>query len=133
MHRRISEQFVDATLATADGRTIKCHKILLSAGSGLLEELLAANPSDHPTVVLSRIRHADLRLIVDFMYSGEVAVEHARLPGLLEAARLLRIKGLWDSEQVVITFEISIIYNLSLKQSSLSLSLSGNFLSTEPR
>ena len=101
MHRRISEQFVDATLATADGRTIKCHKILLSAGSGLLEELLAANPSDHPTVVLSRIRHADLRLIVDFMYSGEVAVEHARLPGLLEAARLLRIKGLWDSEQVV--------------------------------
>ena len=90
---------MDATLATADGKTIKCHKILLSAGSGLLEELLAANPSDHPTVVLSRIRHADLRLIVDFMYSGEVAVEHARLPGLLEAARLLRIKGLWDSEQ----------------------------------
>ena len=33
------------------------------------------------------------------MYSGEVAVEHSRLPGLLEAARLLRIKGLWDSEQ----------------------------------
>ena len=99
---------MDATLATADGKTIKCHKILLSAGSGLLEELLAANPSDHPTVVLSRIRHADLRLIVDFMYSGEVAVEHARLPGLLEAARLLRIKGLWDSEQQqgIITYEI---------------------------
>ena len=128
MHDRISEQFVDATLATADGRTIKCHKILLSAGSGLLEELLAANPSDHPTVVLSRIRHADLRLIVDFMYSGEVAVEHARLPGLLEAARLLRIKGLWDSEQVhssspsgLASQNSFLACNLSLKQSSLSL------------
>ena len=39
----------------------------------------------------------DLRLIVDFMYSGEVAVEQSRLPRLLEAARLLKIKGLWDN------------------------------------
>jgi hypothetical protein len=62
-----------------------------------LEEILSANPSDHPTIVLSQVLHSDLRLIVDFMYSGEVAVEQARLPRLLEAARMLKIKGLWDS------------------------------------
>ena len=33
------------------------------------------------------------------MYAGEVSVDQERLPKLLEAARILRIKGLWDSDQ----------------------------------
>ena len=45
--------------------------MLLSAGSGYLERVLATNPSDHPTVVLSNIRYKELKLLVDFMYSGE--------------------------------------------------------------
>ena len=64
-----------------------------------MEAILAANPSDHPTVVLSQVLDEDLRLIVDFMYSGEVAVDQSRLPRLLEAARMLKIKGLWDSAE----------------------------------
>lgn len=31
---RLSERFVDVTLASADQKSIKCHRILLSAGSG---------------------------------------------------------------------------------------------------
>ena len=31
---RASQQFCDLTLSSADKRTIKCHKILLCAGSG---------------------------------------------------------------------------------------------------
>ncbi|QQP49399.1 Uncharacterized protein FKW44_010059, partial [Caligus rogercresseyi] len=31
---RTCEQFVDVTLFTSDRKSIKCHKILLSAGSG---------------------------------------------------------------------------------------------------
>ena len=31
---RFSEQFVDVTLVSADRKMIKCHKLLLSAGSG---------------------------------------------------------------------------------------------------
>ena len=49
---------------------IRAHRVLLSAGSGYLEKVLAMNPSDHPTVVLSNIRYKELKLLVDFMYSG---------------------------------------------------------------
>ena len=96
---RNSEQFVDVSLASADRKLIRCHRLLLSAGSGYLEDILAANPSDHPTIVLSQIRSEELCLLVDFMYAGEVAVEQEKLPKLLEAARILKIKGLWESEQ----------------------------------
>ena len=59
---------------TEDGVTvqvIRAHRVLLSAGSGYLEKVLAVTPSEHPTVVLSNIRYKELKLLVDFMYSGE--------------------------------------------------------------
>ncbi|XP_040570896.1 uncharacterized protein [Lepeophtheirus salmonis] len=94
---RVSEQFVDVTLSTADKKSIKCHKIILSAGSGYLEEILEENPSDHPTIVLSQIVFEDLKLLIDFMYAGEVSVEQARLVRLLDAAKILKIKGLYET------------------------------------
>jgi hypothetical protein len=62
-----------------------------------LEEILRLNPSDHPTIVLSSINYAELSLIVDFMYTGEVAVEQEQLSKLLQAAKILKIKGLYES------------------------------------
>ena len=55
------------------------------------------NPSNHPTVVLSQIQHNELKHLVEFMYSGEVAVEQESLPKLLEAANVLQIKGLYEA------------------------------------
>ena len=70
---RNDEKFVDVTLASADQKTLKCHRILLSAGSGYLERILEQNPSDHPTVVLSHINFNELKYLVEFMYSGKVS------------------------------------------------------------
>ena len=47
---------------------------------------------------MSNIAYAELSLIVDFMYTGEVAVEQDQLSKLLEAAHLLKIKGLYENE-----------------------------------
>ena len=58
---------------------------------------MTENPSEHPTIVLSQINYEELKHLVDFMYSGEVAVETDKLGKLLEAARILKIKGLWES------------------------------------
>jgi len=97
---RLEELFVDVTLATSDRQIIRAHRVLLSAGSGYLEKVLAMNPSDHPTVVLSNIRYKELKLLVDFMYSGEIAVDQQQFPVLLEAAKSLKIRGLYeDSEE----------------------------------
>ncbi|KAJ6644159.1 Protein tramtrack, beta isoform [Pseudolycoriella hygida] len=55
---------VDVTLA-AEGRSIKAHKVVLSACSSYFKSLFIENPYVH---------YADLKLIVDFMYYGEVEV-----------------------------------------------------------
>jgi len=93
---RSEELFVDVTLATMDKQTLRAHRMVLSAGSGYLEEILALNPSDHPTIVLSTISHKQLQLLVDFMYTGEISVDQPLLGGLLEAANWLQIKGLYE-------------------------------------
>jgi len=97
---RSDEKFVDVTVSSADQKSLKCHRVLLSAGSGYLEKILEQNPSDHPTIVLSHIKFNELKYLVEFMYSGEVAVEQDHLSKLLEAANILQIKGLYESAEV---------------------------------
>jgi len=41
--------------------------------------VLAAFPSEHPVVVLSQIHSRELMLLVDFMYTGSIAVEQVKL------------------------------------------------------
>jgi len=97
---RHEELFVDVSLATSDKQIIRAHRVLLSAGSGYLEKVLAFTPSEHPTVVLPSVKYKDLKLLVDFMYSGEISVDQQQFPSLLEAARWLKIRGLYeDSEE----------------------------------
>ncbi|CAA9993385.1 unnamed protein product [Nesidiocoris tenuis] len=87
-----NEQFVDVTLA-CEGRSIKCHKVMLSACSSYLEELLSQNPCQHPIVFMRDLKFWELQALVEFMYSGEVNVTQDKLPSLLAAADALQIKG----------------------------------------
>jgi len=95
---RDEELFVDVTLATIDKKVIHAHRVVLSAGSGYLQKILALTPSDHPTIVLSNLMYRELKLLVDFMYSGEIAVDQPLLAGLLDAANWLQIKGLYENK-----------------------------------
>ncbi|XP_049794325.1 protein bric-a-brac 1-like isoform X7 [Schistocerca nitens] len=88
-----NEQFVDVTLA-CEGRSIKCHKVILSACSSYFEGLLSENPCQHPIVLMKDLRYWEVQALVDFMYRGEVNVGQDKLPSLLAAAEALQIKGL---------------------------------------
>lgn len=88
-----NEQFVDVTLA-CEGRSIKCHKVMLSACSSYFEELLSQNPCQHPIVLMKDLKFWEVQALVDFMYRGEVNVGQDKLPSLLAAAEALQIKGL---------------------------------------
>ncbi|GLG92910.1 Protein jim lovell [Gryllus bimaculatus] len=88
-----NEQFVDVTLA-CEGRSIKCHKMMLSACSAYFEELLSQNPCQHPIVLMKDLKYWEVQALVDFMYRGEVNVAQDKLPSLLAAAEALQIKGL---------------------------------------
>ncbi|XP_071440958.1 uncharacterized protein [Hetaerina americana] len=97
-----NEHFADVTLA-CEARSIRCHKVVLSACSAYFESLLVSNPCQHPIVFMKDMRHRDLRALVDFMYRGEVNVSQEELASLLRAAEALQIRGLSGSDQEVAT------------------------------
>ncbi|XP_049838539.1 zinc finger and BTB domain-containing protein 17-like isoform X1 [Schistocerca gregaria] len=94
-----SELFSDVCLATVDGRQISAHRFVLSACSSYLQQLLKAvyPPTvNFPIVIVlpSEIPYRILKILVQYMYSGEATVSYGQLDGILRAAHILGIKGL---------------------------------------
>lgn len=89
-----NESFVDVTLASDEGQSIKCHKVVLSASSPYFEKLFMDNPCQHPIVILRDIYFEDLKVVVDYMYKGEINVTQSQLNSILKAAEMLRVRGL---------------------------------------
>ena len=50
--------------------------------------------------MLKDAKFTDLKALVDFMYYGEVSVEHGRLSSLLKTAESLKVKGFVDEKRV---------------------------------
>lgn len=89
------EQMVDCTLSCSDGM-IKAHKLVLSACSPYFTQLFInwTNPYQYPVIILKDMSFADLRVLIEFMYKGEVTVSQNLLPSVLESAKALQITGL---------------------------------------
>ncbi|CAH2000806.1 unnamed protein product [Acanthoscelides obtectus] len=90
-----SQSLVDVTLA-AEGTHLQAHKVVLSACSSYFQSLFTVNPCKHPIVILKDVKFADLKVMVDFMYHGEVNVSQEQLPCILKTAEMLKIKGLTE-------------------------------------
>mgnify|MGYP001160274938 FL=1 len=58
------------------------------------QELFLENNTKRPVIVLSGVKVADLRAIMQFIYTGEVNVTELDLPDLLEVAEMLGVRGL---------------------------------------
>ncbi|CAG9765245.1 unnamed protein product [Ceutorhynchus assimilis] len=96
------EAFCDVTLA-CEGKTIKAHKIVLSACSTYFETILSQYEEKDPILIMKDVKYVDIKCLVEFMYRGEINVEHNHLATLLKTAEELRIKGLaevsWRDEE----------------------------------
>lgn len=69
------EKWCDVTLACDDGRTMRAHRIILCAGSRYLGRVLSpVAAGTEAFVVLKDCSYADIRLVVQFMYSGAIEV-----------------------------------------------------------
>ena len=90
---RSRELFVDITLSCA-GQTIKAHKLVLCTGSAFFEKLLQRDSSACPIIHFYGIDMMHLRLLVDFMYLGEVDVPSSDLEQFIALADSLEVKGL---------------------------------------
>jgi len=88
-----STDFVDCTLS-CEGKSLKAHKIILSACSPYFHSLFLDNPCKHPIVILRDVKYLDLKSIVEYIYKGEVSIDREQLPEFLRSAQSLQIKGL---------------------------------------
>uniref|UniRef100_A0A336M369 CSON011245 protein n=1 Tax=Culicoides sonorensis TaxID=179676 RepID=A0A336M369_CULSO len=94
---RDDEDFVDVTLA-CDGRSLKAHRVVLSACSPYFRELLKSTPCKHPVIVLQDVAFTDLHALVEFIYHGEVNVHQRSLSSFLKTAEILRVSGLTQQQ-----------------------------------
>merc|ERR1719237_1401429 len=87
------EQFTDVVVA-AEGRHVKCHKMILSACSSYFEQLFINFTEPNQIVILKDTSFLDIVAIVEFMYKGEINVSQDKLSSLLKTAENLKVKGL---------------------------------------
>ena len=87
------EQFIDVTISCGD-QNFPAHKLILSVCSPYFKNLFLRNPCKHPIVVLKDVHYKYMKLLLIFMYRGEVAVPQEDLAGLLKVARSLQVRGL---------------------------------------
>ena len=91
------EDFIDVSLH-CEGRTLKAHKVYLSACSEYFRNVLrGTNMWQHPILFLSEIPFNDLQKILEFIYCGEVQIQQKKLGSFLKSAEILKINGLNES------------------------------------
>lgn len=85
---------VDVTLSCGD-QQIHAHRLVLSAGSTYFRNMFEkpSNPFHYPYVNLDHIYIEDLKLILEFMYKGEVVIPQDRLDTVLRSATSLEVDG----------------------------------------
>jgi len=93
------EDFVDVTLHS-EGKTLKAHKVYLSACSSYFKNVLkGTNLWQQPILFLTDVPFQDLQKILEFVYYGEVQIPQKRLQSFLKSAEILKINGLIDQFQ----------------------------------
>lgn len=84
---------VDVTLVCSD-RSLRAHKVVLSACSPFFERVFNDTPCKHPIIVLKDFKGWLIQAIVDFMYRGEISVPQKKLNLVIQAGESLQIRGL---------------------------------------
>lgn len=85
---------VDVTLSCGD-QQIHAHRVVLSACSPYFRNMFEkqANPFHYPIVNIDNIYIEDLKLVLEFMYRGEVMIPQDRLAHVLRCANSLEVDG----------------------------------------
>merc|ERR1712129_15883 len=91
---REENKYFDVTLASDDGHTIEAHKVILAAGSKVLDAILNTIKHPYPYIYLKGIKREDIESIVSFLYTGEAYVEEECLDRFFEIAEELQVNGL---------------------------------------
>ena len=86
--------FTNVTLVSDCGKSLKAHKVVLSAFSPFFKNLLVNNQHQHPLLYIRGAQYEDLKAILDFIYLGHARVEMDRVNQFIELTTDLKVKGL---------------------------------------
>ena len=94
---RFEESLSDVTLICGN-EFINAHKLVLSASSDFFQNIFRKCQKDHPLIVLNSTAMSEMSSLLDFIYNGEVKIDHENLHSFLEIGNSLKIKGLAEHE-----------------------------------
>ncbi|XP_022815789.1 broad-complex core protein isoforms 1/2/3/4/5 isoform X2 [Spodoptera litura] len=93
-----SGALTDVTLS-ASGTSVKAHRLVLASCSQYFAQLFKEVEAENNTlVVVLGCEATELRLLLTFMYTGEVTASKKILPSLLRLAQTLKVSGLTDAD-----------------------------------
>ena len=90
------EIYSDATLVCND-KFYPVHQFVLSTCSEYFKDIFYKSHQKnckHPFIVIGALQEGLVELLLSYMYKGEINVPQEYLPTLLNAAEILKIKGL---------------------------------------
>uniref|UniRef100_A0A336KKS9 CSON012069 protein n=1 Tax=Culicoides sonorensis TaxID=179676 RepID=A0A336KKS9_CULSO len=87
------DSLTDISIVCSD-KTIKAHKLLLSAASPFFHKIIESNPCKHPIMILHDYPSCIIEMILAYIYCGEINIPQAAVFVFIEVAKALEIKGL---------------------------------------
>ena len=99
---RNQEDFIDVTLVGDDSKHVVAHKLVLSTSSEYFRNIFSNNKKyfqSHALVCLAGLNYGDLSNILDFIYQGEVQIQHQDMDRFLKIAKRLKIYGLIEGDE----------------------------------
>jgi len=89
-----TSDFSDVTVVGEGGNQIKAHRVILAATSPIFEDILMKNDHPKPLIYMRGIKGSHLKLLMSYIYQGEVEVSTEDLKDFLAVADELKVKGL---------------------------------------
>ena len=124
--------FADVTLVCDDQIQIPAHKLVLSACSPILKDLLLSNPHSHPLLYLGSVKQQELKSVLQIMYLGETTIHQKRINEFLDIARELELNEISQYYSVEQTIEQtpveSVIVDTDDTENKIISSTTGEFL-----
>ncbi|XP_028140972.1 longitudinals lacking protein-like [Diabrotica virgifera virgifera] len=85
-------ELCDVTIS-ADGKSLRAHKNVLSVCSPYFKELFMANPGKDTTIILHGVDYNTLCSILEFIYQGEVTICQEEYEQFIRVAETLKLQG----------------------------------------
>ena len=95
---RQQTELFDVTLVSSDQKPVSAHRLILSACSEFFKNIFYSNTHTHPLLYLDGVNFAEVNLMLDYVYYGEVKVYQEYLDRFLEVANKFKLDGLLATE-----------------------------------